>query len=229
MNTVCLISVLGFAPALFWLAYFYHKDRLEPEPRRLVLRTHLWGIFCALPAALVEYLLPFNQWTMSVVGAPVVEESAKFLAVYLTIFRNPEFDEPMDGIVYGVAAALGFAALENVGYLFNAHATYGSAGLGGVFLVRGLLTVPAHALFAAMWGFSLGMAYMKQPAAVWPHVLPGILLGMGFHSLFNLLLFYHLVAGLGVLLLSLVMWRAASRRIFQALARSPHRKKPEVE
>ncbi|RMG64363.1 MAG: PrsW family intramembrane metalloprotease, partial [Calditrichaeota bacterium] len=145
MRTLLLIAVLGFAPALFWLAYFYRKDRLEPEPRRLVLRTHLWGIFCAFPAAALEYLLPFNQWTMSVVGAPVVEESAKFLAVYLTIFRNPEFDEPMDGIVYGVAAALGFAALENVGYLYNAHTQYGSAALGGVFLVRGLLTVPAHA------------------------------------------------------------------------------------
>ncbi len=126
------VWLLAFAPGVFWLWWVYRRDRWEPEPRGLVLRTFFWGMVATVPAVLLELLgayalgsvLPGSNlvvasvFMLAVVGP--AEELCKFLAVRLRVYRHHEFDEPMDGIVYGAAAALGFASLENVGYLLAA-------------------------------------------------------------------------------------------------------------
>ena len=118
------LLILGFAPAVFWLWYFYVKDRYAPEPRSWILRIFALGMLSTIPIAIIEALIGSlfpSDFFLAVVVAPVVEEVGKFLVVFLFVFRRPVFDEPIDGIVYAVAAALGFAALENFVYLFAAY------------------------------------------------------------------------------------------------------------
>ena len=132
-NTFSLLAILllGFAPGIFWLWFFYRKDKLEPEPKSLVARTFFWGMVVALPVAIVEVLVadPLGvlgagildaRVLLVVLAAPIIEEYGKFFVVRRTMYDHPEFDEPMDGIVYAAAAALGFASVENVVYLSTA-------------------------------------------------------------------------------------------------------------
>ncbi len=92
---------------------------------------------------------------------PVVEELLKFSMVALFVYRDKEFNEPMDGIVYATATALGFATLENIVYVFDLQ-TISSLFITGS--IRAILSVPGHALFAVFWGYGLGIAKFMPPA-----------------------------------------------------------------
>ncbi len=203
------LLVLAIAPGIFVLWYFYHRDRYEPEPLTYVVKVFLYGALATVPAVLLE--LPFPEGFLStVVAAPVVEESMKFLVVYLTVFRDREFDEPVDGIVYAVAAALGFATVENIFYVMVGGFETG--------LLRAFLSVPGHALFAVFWGYALGVAKFR-PRSEWPVLLGGGLAGgILMHAAFNGLLFFGNLAGLVVVGLFVVPfgWWMAHRNIARA-------------
>lgn len=169
------LLLLAVAPGAFWLWYFWHRDRLEPEPRGLVLRVFFLGMASALPLALLEAPVP-KPWDM-IIAAPIIEEVGKFLVVFLFVYRNREFDEPMDGIVYGVAAALGFATIENILYVMQAGA--------GVAIVRALLSVPGHALWGCLWGYALGRAKFRREPGGTGLVVGALLLAILCHGLFN--------------------------------------------
>ena len=145
---------LGFAPGLFWLIYFYKRDRLEKEPKSLIVKSFLLGIVIAIPASLLESFFNIDRYLMVIIAAPVIEELLKFLAIKMYCCPKKEFNEPMDGIMYGAAVALGFASIENVGYLIGAH---GRGILDTTFIVRAVFSVPGHALFTCMGGYALGM------------------------------------------------------------------------
>jgi hypothetical protein len=106
------------------------------------------------------------------------EEGAKLLGVWSLAWRRREFDEPVDGIVYACAAALGFAAAENVKYF-----AFGRMS-GSVIAVRGFLTVPAHMFFAALWGYALGQSLVSRRG----RVLAFAALAALAHGLFDALL-----------------------------------------
>lgn len=112
-----LLLVIAIAPGLFWLWYFLSRDRLRPEPRHLVQRMFLLGTAAGIAAALLEYgvfsapalSLQRGGWEKVITVAAVVgliEEGAKFVAVYLGVYRHAEFNEVLDGIVYAVAASI---------------------------------------------------------------------------------------------------------------------------
>ena len=217
------LLVLGFAPALFWLWYFYVKDRYAPEPRAWILRIFLLGMLSTIPIALVEGLLGAlfpSDFVLAVVVAPVVEEIGKFLVVYWSVFRRPVFDEPIDGIVYAVTAALGFAALENFVYLFAAYSETLALPLE-LSLLRAVLSVPGHALMSSMWGYALGQSLVTPHPLARRLVYQGLLLAIFLHASFNLLVGAGLV-GATVLILVLVpaMWLLATRRIAASLRES---------
>lgn len=186
------LLVLAFAPGAFWLWVIYLGDRCKPEPKLLIIRTFFFGMFIALPVALIGSLisppdldltepLPFPTAVyVAFVVAGVVEELGKFLVVRLSIYRSRYFDEPVDGLVYGAAAALGFASLENVGYML----IFGWQ----VILLRGVFSTVAHVLFAGLWGYPLALyktGRIKNVGIVWA----GLIAAMIAHGLFNLLLF----------------------------------------
>lgn len=186
------LALLGpLVPGLLWLWFFYTRDRYEPEPKKVVLWTFLLGGISAAPAVLlelaVEGIFPFQQQIERTVllggGLPLgmtavlcflvigpIEELCKWGAAAVYAARHRAFDEPLDGVIYSSAAALGFASVENMLYVLGA----GQVGAGALLLlVRGLLAVPGHVMFAAFWGYGLG-ARLVGPPRRWR--LPAMLL-----------------------------------------------------
>jgi RsiW-degrading membrane proteinase PrsW (M82 family) len=190
-----IVLVLALAPGIFWLWMVYRRDRYRPEPRGLVIRTFLLGTAAVIPVAAIEMGLIFAATGVlditgfeggslglvayiSFVVAGMTEEVGKFAVVRATIFRSPYFDEPMDGLVYGAAAALGFATLENVAYALS----FGWE----VILIRGPFTTIAHVVFSALWAYPLGTSKIN-PAGARGRVLAGLLAAIAGHGLFDFL------------------------------------------
>jgi protease PrsW len=199
--------VVPMLPGLIWLWIIYRTDRYEPEPKRLVALTFGLGVLSIVPAffgeRLGEQLYPYLGQIESATAAPLgeisnpiplfiacfliigpCEELAKFLAVRLVMFRSREFDEPLDGLIYAAAAALGFASLENVFYVVDFQ--HGGAIRWGMLGVRSFLALPGHVIFASTWGYALGRQKFDPQFRVWPYVL----LAAGLHGLYDFLLMY---------------------------------------
>lgn len=212
------LLLCAIAPGLFWLWYFWHRDRLEPEPRGLLLRVFLVGTVSVIPIALGESL--FRGPLVMVVAAPVLEELGKFLVVYWGVFRSREFDEPMDGIVYAVAAAMGFATVENLMYVL------GAGGGLGVAVARAVLSVPGHALWACLWGYGLGRLKFMERRAGETILTAGLATAMVCHGLFNLGIAALDWSAWTLLLPPAVIiagWRMVGRRLREAQSQAPLR------
>jgi protease PrsW len=170
------LLVPAIAPNLFILLYCYRKYRYEPEPLHLVAWIFFLGALSCIPAGLIEIPFPEGVFSSAVV-APVVEEILKFLVVFPAIYPRPEFNEPMDGIVYATAAGLGFATIENILYVIE-------GGLAGG-IVRAIVSVPGHVVFSCIWGFALGIAKFRlknERTGIIITGLPGAIL---LHRIFN--------------------------------------------
>lgn len=214
-----ILAIASILPAFLWMIYFYRNDRYAPEPKKLVARTYLVGALVG--AAMVFSLkeLPFyaSFLTLAVFIAPVTEEIAKFLCVRWTVYNRKEFDEPVDGMVYATAAALGFASVENVIYVLNSWASGGAEA--GVFILAGrsVLSVPAHALFSSLWGLALGWHKKRKTLKSSLLVVLGLLGGMVLHGLFNYLTSENLFGGFLFLSLMAIAWRGVFLLIRKAL------------
>lgn len=214
------LVVLAFGPGIFWLWYVYQKDRLEPEPRALVVKIFVLGMVCALPAALLEVPFAWSGVFLIIVAAPVIEEYAKYFVVSRTIYKQIDFNEPMDGIVYSAAAALGFASIENLFYLVTAQS---HNILTPVFLGRAFFSVPGHVLFSTIWGAALGRAkFVSDLARQRALIHGGLLAAMAAHGLFNLLAMFELLGAVGLLGFLFVAWRLFHQRVEAALAESSY-------
>lgn len=230
-----VLLLLSFSPGLFWLWYFYQKDKLEPEPKWLIIRTFIFGMIAVFPAGLlewiaVEYISGISVAVNIIIVAPIVEELCKYFSVRYTVYNHDEFDEPMDGIVYAAAAALGFASLENLGYVLDAYwiddpeigGLYHTGMVVGISVTRAVLSVPGHVLFSAMWGYALGVTkciiYPRRTSA---YISTGIVLSIILHSVFNLLLTVPL-AVIFIFIYMIYIWNMLNFRIKTALQNSPH-------
>ena len=170
-NTVTMIYILIIAVALLPVAvllwYIYKHDPV-PEPIPMLKKAFLYGMMMCIPISVAEMIMQFgifgNSEPMptSFIGAAVdsffvaglVEESFKLLALWLVIRHNRFFDEHFDGIVYAVYVSLGFAAIENVMYLFSNSSDWFSVGIA-----RALLAVPGHYAFGVLMGYYYSMYY----------------------------------------------------------------------
>ncbi|MEG3055561.1 MAG: PrsW family intramembrane metalloprotease [Methanoculleus sp.] len=218
-----VILALALGPGVFWVWYFYHRDKFEPEPAALIIKIFLIGALITIPVAFIEGffgLFIASPVIMGVVIAPVVEEYGKFWVVRRFIYRDVEFDEPMDGIVYAASAALGLASFENVLYVFAAYAASPSLALGTV-AIRAIFSVPGHALFSSVWGYALGRAKFtaaqRRPAII----ARGLALAMVLHGIFNFLLFsadtFAYATAIFILVLIPGLWILLERNIRSAL------------
>jgi RsiW-degrading membrane proteinase PrsW (M82 family) len=116
-----LCILLAPLPSIIWLTFYLRKDK-HPEPNRMVIRVFLLGAVSIALAALLEqgiYLL-LNKMSLAqelivlVISFAFIEELLKFLVVKFGVLKNPNFDEPIDSIIYLIVSALGFAAAENI-------------------------------------------------------------------------------------------------------------------
>jgi len=150
------LVVVALAPIVFLAWFVYTRDRYEHEPRRLIVKTFLLGAILVAPVVVAELLGslflppsadPVALFLHFLLVVALVEESSKYLAVRISVYRSREFNEPMDGLVYGAIAGLGFAAPENLLYVLSR-----GAGLG---IIRAVLSVPGHALWGSIIGYYL--------------------------------------------------------------------------
>ena len=182
------LFMLAFAPGLFILMYVYFRDRYERENPFTVLRIFVMGTVAVLPAIQLEHWLApaaHNLTGSSTASLAVsvflvigpVEELCKFAVVWFGIYQSEEFNEPMDGLVYSTAAAMGFASVENFLYL-NFHGT-------GAAPVRALLAVPGHLFFSGIWGYHMGLAKFRWEK---PRSIRGALVAAAFlHGCYDFL------------------------------------------
>lgn len=219
-----LLLLLAIVPAIFWLWYFYSRDKYEPEPLSWIVLIYFFGIVITIPVAITQGIigLILPEILIAVLVAPVFEETAKYLVVRRTVYETREFNEPVDGIVYAAAAGLGFATLENVLYVFEAlESSLALALQTGV--VRAFISVPGHVLFSVMWGYALGRARFMPPGQRPAIILGGLLLAMLAHGLFNLLLYNAIGFAVLILIVVPLLWLAVHRRITHALSESAFR------
>ncbi len=213
---------IAFAPGLFWLWYLRHKDDLEPEPRHKVLIVFVLGclstgIVLALRPPL-ELLLPEEGYARAIADsfyltAPL-EEFAKAAALIAGICWHRELDEPLDGIIYGTAAGLGFASVENVYFLM-------SHGDWSLVVARGFTATLTHVATSGTFGFFLGMARFSRAKYRLPIVLFGAITAIAFHGAYDLFLFAGGAQSLVALLVVLpLMLTALGLKIRWARARS---------
>lgn len=156
------LAFAALLPALVLLIRIYQLDRIEKEPRRLLLGLCLLGALAALPTALVQRLLTNLLGTVldttsliyvlldTVFVVSCSEELGKYLPVRLAAWEHPAFDYRFDAVVYCVCSALGFAAVENILYVLQAD--WKTA------LARAVLSVPGHFFFAVAMGLFLSRA-----------------------------------------------------------------------
>lgn len=189
-STIIYLGILALAPCLAIMVYIYWKDKFDKEPLRVLLITFLLGALSALPVVISGHFLeafgfdPFSKsifWSFismfCVVG--IIEEGFKFLAVYLYAHRQHAFNEPFDGITYGVMSAMGFASLENLLYVF------GNEESESIAWIRMFTAVPAHAFFGIISGYYLGLQrFMNKPG----YALLGVFLAALLHTSYNFFL-----------------------------------------
>ena len=154
-----LMLVAALLPAVVLGWYIWYKDPI-PEPTSWLFRAILAGIGLCIPVAVLEHfssgwIFPsgapttlFGTTVQAFLVAALPEECGKLLALWLILRRNPYFDEHFDGIVYAVCIGLGFAAIENVGYVLMS-----GDGWVTVAAMRALLAVPGHYAFAILMGY----------------------------------------------------------------------------
>ncbi|TAM67766.1 MAG: PrsW family intramembrane metalloprotease [Microbacteriaceae bacterium] len=173
-------------------------DRWEPEPSAAQWFALLWGAGAAVAIALlvdlgsqlVHYLEgspPPSDLFQSIVQAPLVEESAKGLGVFiLFVVLRRTFNGPVDGVVYAALTAGGFAFVENILYFGSALAEGGGGELVGTFFLRGLMSPFAHVMFTSCTGLALGIA-ARRPGVLraGAALVLGLLAAAFLHALWN--------------------------------------------
>jgi len=187
--------VLALLPGFAWL-FFYLGEDPHPEPKKLIAYTFVVGMASAFFALALEILLKSffkNAGVAELSLIPLlifalIEEAVKFGAAYLAVHKRPEFDEPVDAMIYMVVAALGFATVENIGALTTGSSAE-TALLSQVFATTSIRFVGAtllHSLASAVVGYywAVGIRDMQ----IKRYLARGLLLATVLHTVFNYLI-----------------------------------------
>ena len=174
--------VATYAVAFLFLYWVYKSDKYEREPFMFVIFVFAWGVFSGILAAPLNAI--FAPVLQSLLGngaliAPFVEEPLKALGLYYIAKHKvwgKEFNSPLDGVVYGFAAGLGFFAMENFHYFLNFDES--------VLLFRSLLCW-GHGVWVATTGLWLAIAKVRRGRIVIWDLVPGLLVAMTLHFLWN--------------------------------------------
>jgi len=163
--TAAFLAASAITPSLLLVWYFHARD-VYREPARVLWTTFALGMAAVVPVLIVAWpVYQFGQsienalahgFVLAFGSAAIPEELFKFAVLWWYSMRHSAFDEPMDGIVYGATASLGFATLENILYV--------SEGGSSVAIMRALTAVPGHAFLGAIMGYFAGRAHSAPPA-----------------------------------------------------------------
>lgn len=204
-----LAVILGLLPGFAWLA-FYLQEEIHPEPKRMIALAFVNGAAFAF-LALGAQLILRNSFDsagiaqLSIIGVLVfaaVEELAKFWAAYAAVHKSPEFDEPVDAMLYAVVAALGFATMENVGVLVGGSSTVILPATFHLITFRFLGATLLHTLTSAVFGYYWALSIREFGAKY--YLLIGLLTATFIHGAFNLLVLNFGEKGFSVIFLIII-------------------------
>ena len=186
------LFITAITPGIALALIIYWFDRHDREPIRMLLKVFLMGMIYVIPTVFVENLLSYYNVFAGVFGvaftafiiAGLTEEFMKRRVVLKYVYFNPVFDEKLDGIVYCVMSALGFATIENIMYVVFRFPDVESVGL-----YRGILAVPAHMLFAITMGYYLSLAkFSDSPEQFQTYLKKSLIVPATFHGIFDFIL-----------------------------------------
>lgn len=185
------LLALAIAPGIAICLFIYYKDKYNKEPIWMLLLAFVLGVLSIIPAIAVQLSYGVDLETMSNKGVvPIAffaycivafsEEASKFLMLRLFMYPRKHFDDPFDGIVYSVMVGMGFATIENIGYVYQ-HGV-------GTGIMRMFLSVPAHGTFAVLMGYFVGYAKFSEKGKM-GYFLLALLLPVFFHGTFDFFIF----------------------------------------
>ncbi|PIR57750.1 MAG: hypothetical protein COU71_02380 [Parcubacteria group bacterium CG10_big_fil_rev_8_21_14_0_10_38_31] len=185
----------GIIPALIWLWFWLKEDREHPEPKRLIVKTFLLGMFVVVIALGLEYTLHLlvkgsdtiniNSGIIFIISLAFIEEVVKYFAARPAL-KSKNFDEPIDAIMYLIIASLGFAAMENVFFLIS---MFKDGGLTIGFLTGNMRFLGAnllHSMTSAVVGISIALSYYRRKTIKLAYLGVGVILATLLHAIFNL-------------------------------------------
>ncbi|MCF6182195.1 PrsW family glutamic-type intramembrane protease [Lutibacter sp.] len=194
------LLILASAPVIAVIIFIYIKDKYEKEPKLLLFYSFLLGAIASILISSILYylydvLLPhpdklnvFHQFLKAFLMVGLVEEFSKYIIVRYYAQPKKDFNEPFDGIIYAVMVSMGFAFVENVLYVFE-------GGIKVAFL-RALTAIPAHAVFAIIMGYFMGIAKFSNHKTKWN--LIGLSLAILFHGSYDFFLFINFIPGFSI-------------------------------
>ena len=196
MNFLSLLAI-ALAPGIAIALYVYLKDKHEREPISLLLMSFLYGALSTVVTLLISWPLHANftfdegnvleQFINAFFAVALVEEFSKFIFVRFILYRNKNFNEPFDGIVYALMVSMGFATLENVLYTFKYGFETG--------ILRMFTAVPAHATFGILMGYFLGKAKFNHKKKGLLALL-ALLIATLFHGAYDYFWFISYIPGI---------------------------------
>jgi RsiW-degrading membrane proteinase PrsW (M82 family) len=208
---------LAIVPSALWLAYFYRQDRLEPEPKTRIAAVFLVAFVLAdvIGRRVVEDWFQVSNWasvdtTTSLLASILIvgftRQAIAYVAVRAVVYATPEFDERMDGMVYGTVAGLGVATLLNLRYISDN---------GGVAIAPGVIqtvtTALAQASFGGLMGYFMAEAKFAHRPTWW------VPLGFALAAILNGL-FSWLISEVSASGLTVDPWRSLALGVVVALA-----------
>ena len=206
MSTL-LITVV---PSLIILSFFTFSDKFK-EPKKTILLMFFLGFLICLPAGILNSFMydqfhtgsDLSEKLYSSFLAPAwTEEILKFLILYTVVLRRHEFNEPMDGIVYGVTISLGFATYENYDYVFRLAELW-NVDPQQMAIWRSYSAVPMHGLNGAIMGFYFGYYVFKGDKK---YLVLALLVPYLIHGFYNFVgyPFHFFIVG-GILIYALIL------------------------
>jgi len=177
--------MLAVLPAVLIIMLIYYMRKQKSINFSEMAKYFIFGIIIILPAIAIEKIFDFENfktWKEIIIYAFIIvgltEESVKFFILRTVAFKNENFKEPYDGIVYAVLISMGFATAENIYYTY----------LGGspLALIRMFTAVPAHAAFAVLMGFFTGLAKVRRFRVF--YMTTGLLIAVFFHGIYDFFL-----------------------------------------
>ncbi len=217
MREIAFLVVLGMTPSVLWLWYYLWQDN-HPEPKRMVLKVFAYGFVSTFVAFALEWffmrilidiktvcsacddfslglLNVFDSWSTplffpfaALFVLAGIEETVKYAAAKTGIMKSTYFDEPVDAMIYLIVAALGFAAAENIGYIFQAKNTLLAVNIA---YFRFLSSTFLHALASAIVGYFFALSLIHKKHHAW-YLAVGLACATLLHALFN---FFILLSG----------------------------------
>jgi len=220
-----LITIL---PSLLIVTFFVMSDKFR-EPNKEIIKVFVYGIIITFPAFYLNTFLGeifasrsiSESLIRSFLTAAPVEETLKFCVLYFLVYKMKDFNEPIDGIVYGVTVSLGFATLENIYYVYLLADHFQTTSMT-LAVVRSFSAVPAHAVFGIFMGyFFMKYSFIKKGDNLFfAFIVPFVL-----HGCYNLFIASNFFVSLSLVIIAWIV----ALRLFSRLKKTQKIKRKEYE